>query len=185
MVAIERRVWTIEEYHRLIETGCLREGERVELIRGEIVHLPRMTPKWAAKSTATVSHFYRMTDGTANIRTHAPITLPPDSEPEPQIAIARGRSDYYRSAHPSPNAVLPVIEFSESALPYDREVKGPLYAEAGIPEYWLVDLIHNRVEVYRNLAGDIYRSKTIYQRGDTVTPLNLPGLSIRVEEIIG
>ena len=185
MVAIERRLWTVEEYHRLIETGCLGEDEHVELIHGEIVRMAPMGSRHMATVTDTGEWFTRRTDASVIVRVQGPITMPDDSEPEPDIAIVRARADRYRSGHPRPGDVLLIIEVADTSLAYDRGGKGRLYARAGIIEYWLVDLIHSRIEVYRNPSRGKYAPKQTFRRGDVLSPLMLPHLSIRVEVIIG
>jgi Uma2 family endonuclease len=125
--------FTIAEYHRLTEIGFFAENDRVELIRGEI--------NWmAAKGTAhtvccsnLLAALAELLAGYATLRCQDLIALPFSSEPEPDFAIVRQRSDNYLSGHPTPDDILLVIEIADSSLDYDREVKRSLYAEAGIP----------------------------------------------------
>jgi Uma2 family endonuclease len=94
----------------------------------------------------------------AIVRCQDPISLPNHSEPEPDIAIVRLRSDDYVDSHPAPADIILVIEVADSSIKFDRETKAPLYAAAGISEYWIVNLIDNRLEIYRQPEGAIYAS---------------------------
>lgn len=119
------------------------------------------------------------------IATQNPVRLSRGSEPQPDITVLRPRGDYYRTAHPLPEDVLLLIEVADSLLLYDREVKLPLYAAAGIPEVWTVNLVDERVEVSREPAATGYHSVAIHERGATLTPLAFPELALPVAEILG
>ncbi len=140
--------FTLEEYHRLTELGFLTENDRVELIRGEIMQM-------AAKGTShtnccrdLLEELAGLLVGRAKLQCQDPIVLPSNSEPEPDFAILRKRADNYRFALPNADDVLLVIEIADSTLKYDREVKLPLYAEAGISDYWIFNLVKNQLETY-------------------------------------
>jgi Uma2 family endonuclease len=141
--------FTVQEYHRLTNQGILGEDDRVELIKGTIVEM-------AAKGTVHETCIRRLLrqlmgllGNRATLQCQAPITLSFDGEPEPDFAIVENRADDYVTAHPVPSQVLWVIEVADSSLAYDRETKLPLYAEAGIGEYWLFNLVDGYLEVYR------------------------------------
>lgn len=140
--------FTIAEYHRLTEIGFFSEDDRVELIRGEI---NRMAAKGTAHTVCCSNLLAALAEllaGYATLRCQDPIALPSGSEPEPDFAIVRQRSDNYLSGHPTPDDILLVIEIADSSLDYDREVKRSLYAEAGIPHYWIFNLIEQCLEAY-------------------------------------
>jgi Uma2 family endonuclease len=169
--------FNIEEYHRLAELGFFLPCDRTELIRGEIIEM-------AAKGTAHTSCNMRLirelailvTD-LADLRCQDPISIPTiNSEPEPDLAIIRKRDDDYLASHPQPEDVLLVIEISDSTLKYDREVKLSLYAEAGIRDYWLFNLVENHLEIYSNPYQSTQGSFG-YQVSQIVLPdrvINLP-----------
>ena len=184
MVA-EHRLWTVEEYHRLITLDVLHENEHVELIRGEIVRMAWMSSRHRSVVMRTNTRLHREQCGDMQIQIRGPIGIRGGSELRPDIAVVKARPDFYVNALPEPADVLLIIEVAEGSLEHDRYVKGSLYAQDRIPEYWLIDLLHDRVEVYRDPKGDLYRSKTIHGRSDMLAPLHLPGMSIRVEELIG
>ena len=143
MITTAKR-FTIDEYHRLADLGFFGEDDRVELIRGEIMQM-------AAKGTAHTTccrNLLRELAGQAELQCQDPIILSSNSEPEPDFAILRTRADNYLSAHPNPSDVLLVIEIADSSLSYDQEVKLLLYAEAGISDYWIFNLVENHLETY-------------------------------------
>lgn len=140
--------FTPTEYHRLAELGFLSEDDRVELIHGQIV---QMTAKGTAHEVCTtrlLRELPKLVGDRATLRSQSPIVLPPDSEPEPDFTIVQNRADDYLSFHPEPADVLLAIEVSDSSLNYDQEVKLPLYAEAGIFDYWIFNLAENHLEIY-------------------------------------
>jgi Uma2 family endonuclease len=94
---------------------------------------------------------------------YSSFTLPNNSEPEPDIVIARLRSDDYIDSHPSPVDIILVVEVADSTIRFDREIKAPLYAAAGISEYWIVNLLDNCLEIYRQPEGGIYASIEIIE----------------------
>ena len=140
--------FSLDEYHRLADIGFLSEDDRVELIRGEIFQM-------AAKSTSHTTCCGNLLEqlailvvGRASLQCQDPIVLPSGSEPEPDFVIVRKRDDNYLSAHPNPSDVLLLVEIADSSLKFDQEIKLPLYAEAGIPYYWLFNLVDNHLEAY-------------------------------------
>ncbi len=162
----------------MVELG-LFEDERVELLAGVLV---KMSPQRAAHSHAVqqlTERFVIGLKGRAVVRPQLPVALDDESEPEPDLAISPV-SDYTRE-HPS--QVYLVIEVAESSLRKDR-IKGALYAAAGVPEYWIVDLVAGVFEIYRDPKFDGYGSVCRAGRGGAVAPLHFPDLVIQVDHII-
>ena len=180
-----RRQFTVDEYERMIAAGIIREGERVELVEGEIVHMAAMGGAHAACVRRTDRWFERRVGEHAIVSVQCPIRLPPRGEPEPDIALLRPRADFYAAQHPGPGDVLLVIEVSDATLAYDRRVKVPMYARAGVSELWVVDVQAGTVEVHRDPRGNHYQQVALYRRGDRLSPLAFPDLSIGVAEIVG
>lgn len=182
---ITKRKFTVDEYHRMAQAGILTEDDRVELIQGEIVE---MTPV-GSKHAACVKRLNRLLSKSvgdkAIVSVQAPVALDPHSEPQPDIALLRPSPDFYAAQHPGPDDVLLIVEVADTSAAYDRDVKLPLYARAGIPEVWLVDLAANRLEVYRGPSPEGYRERMIYRPGMQVSSESLPGLSLPVIEIVG
>lgn len=148
MVIATRKKFTIAEYHQLVDLGFFTEDEKIELIRGEIINMaPKRTPHSVCNSLLW-KKLYQLIGQQAEIRVQEPITLPSDSEPEPDVVVAKLKADNYLSAHPVAEDIILVVEIADSTLKYDREVKIPLYAEAGINDYWIFNLVDKCLEVY-------------------------------------
>ncbi|MBN3940940.1 Uma2 family endonuclease [Nostoc sp. NMS9] len=148
MSIAQAKRFTLTEYHRLGELGFFHEYDHIELINGEIIEM-------ASKSTAhetclrnLLRELSKIVGDRATLQSQAPIALLPNSEPEPDFAILQNRDDNYLSGHPQPADVLLVMEVSDSSLGYDQDVKIPLYAKAGIADYWIFNLFDNYLEVY-------------------------------------
>lgn len=179
-----RHRFTVDEYEEMIRSGILREDDRVELIHGEILEKTPVGDLHAACVNRSNRLLSRMVGDAAIVSIQNPIRLA-DSEPEPDIALLRPRDDFYASGRPTARDVLLVIEVSDTTLDFDRDVKGPLYADAGIGEYWIVNLNDHVIEVYRGPTGE--RSYSQSQRAtaaDILTPVSLPELRISVAEIL-
>ncbi|EAZ89431.1 Uma2 family endonuclease [Crocosphaera chwakensis] len=176
MIITTRKQFTIEEYHRLIELGFFTADERLELIRGDII---TMSPKRTAHSVCNSLLFgelYVLLKDKAVVRGQEPILIPPNSEPEPDVVIAQKREDNYLSSHPFPSEILLLIEIADSTLIFDRDVKLPLYAEAGIMDFWIVNLRDKQLETYTqpyqlSKGKYNYRSQQIYLPDDII---NIP-----------
>ncbi len=178
--------YTVEEYHVMGETDILTPNDRVELIDGEIVLMPPMNSPHASVTNFLVRLLNRMLgDDEAFVWAQCPITFPGNAEPEPDVALLRPRADFYRSNLPTPRDALLLIEVSQTTLRYDHTVKLPLYALNGIPEFWIVNLAEDTVEVYRHPEGASYQESTRRRRGDTASPQAFPGITLEVSEILG
>jgi Uma2 family endonuclease len=158
MVNTQIRPIASVEYYQMMENGIIKEGERVELILGQIFTMAAKGTRHSVATTRLIAELQMLIQRRAIVRCQDPITLPNNSEPEPDIVIARLRSDDYINSHPSPADLILVIEVADSTIKFDRETKAPLYAAAGISEYWIVNLIDNRLEIYRQPEGAIYTS---------------------------
>ena len=170
------------EYEQLVDAGHLA-NEKVELIHGLIV---RMSPEGAHHAAAVQKLTQLLVvalgiSGRAAVRVQLPLALGEDSEPEPDLAAVPPAS--YKDEHPT-KAFL-VIEVAESSLSEDRREKGVLYAENGIPEYWIVDTARERVEVHSEIIDAAYSRVTPYRRGDVVASSVFTELKVRVDDIFG
>jgi hypothetical protein len=128
--------------------------------------------------------FYERLGQRVIVRSQNPILVGDDSEPQPDIALLTPRADSYKKSHPTPAEVLLVVEVSDSTLNYDRDVKAPIYAHAGIRELWLVNLAEGRLEVYREPGARDYGERRLLWPGDTVAPLAFPDVVFAVGELI-
>ena len=175
--------WTLEEYHRLVDSGML-ENKQVELLKGEIVGMPPEGEPHADTSTESGNYLVRLLGERALVRHAKPITLPDQSEPEPDIAIVQlPVNREYRRHHPYPENIFWVIEYSDSSLSKDLEVKTIVYAEVDIPEYWVVNLKTQTLIVFREPRSGQYTSRQEYTSG-SITTLAFPDISIKVSSII-
>ncbi|QDL09482.1 Uma2 family endonuclease [Brasilonema octagenarum UFV-E1] len=166
MTVVKPKRFTIDEYHRLISLGFLTEGDRIELIRGELIQKTAKGTPHTFCTTRLCRQFDRLLGDRAVVRCQEPIILPSDSEPEPDAVIARGDEADYLAHHPYPEDILLVVEISDSTLTYDQTTKLRLYAEAGISDYWIVNLHARQLErysqPYQNIQGEFnYLSKQI------------------------
>lgn len=188
MVTLTRKRFTIDEYHRLAELGFLTENDRVELICGEIIQMAAKGKPHSVCNTLLFQELVILLAGRAIIRGQEPITLPPDSEPEPDVVIAHSKPDFYLSGHPSPSDILVVIEVSDSTFKYDQEIKLTLYAEASISNYWILNLVDTHLEAYSEPYQDIsgkfgYRNKKIFLPNEVVKIPNFPDLFLQLNKV--
>lgn len=177
--------FTVADYHRMAEVGILGEDSRVELIRGHIVDMaPIGAPHLGAVNRLT-RLLVVMLAGRAVVSVQNPVRLDDGSEPEPDLAVLKSRADDYGLATPRADEVLLLIEVSDSTLQHDRDVKLPLYAESGIPEFWLVDLGGPAVEVYRQPSGGRYAQALRAGIDGALTIEALPGVTLTVSDVFG
>ena len=169
--------WTVEDYHRLIETGLLAR-RRVQLIAGDIVEMAPEGPTHSYTIQTGADHLRQRLSGKALVSEAHPITLP-TSEPEPDIAVVKLPRSQYKDRHPYPEDVFFLVEIANSTLNYDLTVKKSLYAGVGIPEYWVVDVVGKKVYVFRQLEKNVYTDETVFDT-DSIRPLAFPSASIRV-----
>lgn len=174
--------WTVEDYHHIINTGVL-DDRPVELLAGEIVTMSPEAEPHAFFSSEAGAYLTRLLGDRAFLRHAKPITLPNQSEPEPDLAIVQPLGREYLSHHPYPENIFWVIEYANTSLEKDSTVKYHIYAEARIPEYWLVNLRTRELVVHRDPKGRDYGSKETLKDG-TISPLAFPDLTIPVETLI-
>lgn len=183
-VTTTTRPFTVDEYYRMAEAGILAPGERVELIEGEIVRMAAI----GSRHAGTVMRLNRLLTKGVEARglmaVQSPVRLDDLSEPEPDVGVLRPRADDYTATHPGPDDVLLVVEVADTTLTFDRDTKTPLYAAAGIPEYWLVNLPDDRIEVFREPAGEGYGRVTEHHRGDVLRPEAFPDLEVAVDVVL-
>jgi len=184
-VQITRHSFTVAEYERMGQVGIFSEDDRVELVCGEIVEMSPIGEPHAACVGRLTQIITLLLLRSAIVWVQNPIVLDDYSEPQPDVAVLKPRADFYGQAHPRPEDVLLVIEVSDTTLKYDRLVKAPLYARAGIPEVWVVNLADELVEAYVDPAEGAYRTTTTYARGEEVQSRSLAALRVSVAEILG
>jgi Uma2 family endonuclease len=187
-VALERtrRLFNVAEYERMAEVGILAPHERIELIRGEIVEMSPIGARHIAFVTNLTHLLVRSFDGRALVSVQSPVIVADDSMPQPDLVLLRLRqpsSPPYKVSRPRQDDVQLLIEVAESSLRYDRSVKLRLYAEVGVPEYWVVDCEAEAIEVYSSPSADGYRSVVRRTGGESVSPLAYPDVALRLADI--
>jgi len=184
-VEVCKRRFTVEEYYRMAEAGILAHDERVELIDGEIVAMAAIGSQHAACVDRVNYILSQRLGGRALVRVQNPVRLGPYSEPQPDIALLRPRADFYGFAHPSPGDVLLILEIADTSVGFDRDVKIPLYARAGIPETWLVDLTDDGLTAYRQPTSQSYGDVQPVQRGQPLVMTAFPDIALIADDILG
>ena len=180
------RLFTNAEYHAMGDAGIFAPDERVQLVAGEIVVMSPMGSRHAAAIILAIEEFSTSgrLAGRASVQAQGPLALPDFSEPEPDFMLLVRRENGYALAHPRPADVLLLVEVADSTLAYDRNVKLPLYAAAGIPESWLMNLQDDVIEAHANPSPDGYRTVQRYRAGDVIAPAAFPELVIPVSQLI-
>jgi Uma2 family endonuclease len=184
-VQIEKRTFTVAEYERMGEAGILSENDRVELIEGEIIEMSPIGKRHAACVGRLNRALTLLLQHVALVWTQNPIWLSDDSEPQPDIVVLKLRDDFYENSLPTPDDVLLLIEVSDTTLEYDRQIKLPLYARAGVPEVWIVNLVEEVVETYSQPSGDSYRSTGRFARGEFVQSSVVEALRVEASAVLG
>jgi Uma2 family endonuclease len=184
-VQVERRWFSVDEYYRMIGAGILSEDDRVELVEGEVIKMSPIGKFHAACVNRLNAIFNRLVGRDVMVSVQNPVHIDDFSEPQPDIALLKHRPDFYSLAHPTPDDVLLIVEGADTSVAYDRMKKIPLYARAGIPEVWLVDLARDLIEVYARPSSGRYQDFREARRGETLTLGSLPNLAIQVDDILG
>jgi Uma2 family endonuclease len=184
-VKMQRRLFTVQEYHLMAEAGVFGEDDRVELIEGEIIVMAAIGTRHASCVRRLIRQFRQIPEELAILDAQNPIQLTERTEPQPDVVLLQFRADYYATAHPMPHEVLLLVEVSDSTVDFDRTVKVPNYARTGIQEVWLWDLEANCLEVYREPTANGYALVQKFWRGQQVSPLAFPEFEVSVNLILG
>ena len=179
MALVTAKRFTVDEYQQLAELGFLKASDRIELINGEIVYMAAKGVAHETCITGLLTELVTCIQRSATVRCQSPISLPPINSPEPDFAIVRNRLDRYMGGHPKASDILLAIEVSDSSITYDQTVKKSLYAENGIADYWIFNLLDAILECYadpyQNAHGKWdYRTKQVYLPTDSVVIPHLP-----------
>jgi Uma2 family endonuclease len=177
-----RRLFTVDEYHRMFDAGIFGDDERVELLEGVIVVMPAQNPPHASAIQRLNKWLARQLDDSLALLPQLPVTLGSRSEPVPDLAVVRAE-DITRKA--LPRTALLVIEVADSSLSKDRGFKAALYARFGIPEYWIVNVQDSTVEVFREPDSERGRYRTLLTmaKSETLSPVSVPGVTISLAEL--
>ncbi|WP_026103183.1 Uma2 family endonuclease [Pseudanabaena sp. PCC 6802] len=173
--------WSVDDYHSMIEAGILRD-RHVELLRGEIIEMSPETPIHYATAKRSTKYLEELLSGKADVRFNGPITLS-DSEPEPDIAIVRLPESLYSDRHPTPQDIFWIVEVAKTSLKKDLELKAAIYANAGIQEYWVLDLSDKQVIVFRYPQDGKYSEESAFV-GGKIAPLAFADISVSVDRLL-
>lgn len=184
-MAVARRQFTVADYHRMRDAGIFSEDDRVELLDGDILQMSPIGPLHAAIVKRINTLLGKTPLGQLIVSVQDPIQLSDLSEPQPDIAILKYRSDYYGSTHPRPEDILLLIEVSDTSLEYDKKNKLPRYADSYIVEVWIIDIENQQIEQYSNPANGSYRTKQSWLHGQAITSIELPAFAVTVDDILG
>lgn len=182
----KRRLFTLEEYHRLGEVGVFREKERLELIEGDIVEMSPIGRVHAGTVDRIARAFFRRVGERAGVRIQGPVTFADlVSEVQPDVTLLVPRSDFYTGGHPGASDVILVVEVMDSTVTYDRGVKLRLYARAGVAEVWLANVNTQRIEGYRRPGAEGYAESRVFQLEESIAIQAFPDAAFTVHELLG
>jgi Uma2 family endonuclease len=181
VVQLRPRPFTIDDVEAMVRAGILRDSERIELIEGQIVEMHAQGTRHIWAVSRVTRAFARRDD--VVVTSQSTFEIDGRSGPEPDVTVLRADTSQHR--RPSAETALLVVEVADTSLTYDRNVKAPLYARAGVPEYWIVDLNGERVEVYVEPSEAGYRASRLYLRGESLNPAFAADMLIVVDEILG
>ena len=181
----KRKIFTVDEYHKMIDAGVFVGNSDFELIEGEIVKKMTQGDLHIACINRLNMLFAPILAGQVIVSIQNAVVISDISEPEPDVTLLKFREDFYASGKATAEDVLLLIEVSDSTLKYDRDFKIPLYAEANVAEVWLVNLPRQILEVYTQAEKGRYKIVGKYTKQQTISPKLLPEIKIRVSDILG
>jgi Uma2 family endonuclease len=184
-IEARRRLFTVEEFHRMGEAGILDDDARLELWGGEIYEMPPIGPEHHGDVNVLVFRLVRAIGERGVVSAQGPVVLDDYYEPLPDVAVLHPRDDFYRNAHAGPAEVFFLVEVADSSVRRDRLVKVPRYAAAGIPETWVLDVGGGCLEMYRGPSPDGYRTTTVLRAGEAVSPEAFPDVVLSVDDLLG
>ena len=186
VVARKPRKFTAEEYLCMVEADLFAPKERVELIDGEVLLMPPMSPEHFSGIMRHNRVFGRLAAvaDRFSLLVQAPLWLDEYTVPEPDLALLKFRADDYWLRRPGPADTLLVIEVAKSSLAYDREVKAHIYGRACVPETWVLNLPEDCIERFTAPGPQGYARHEILRRGDKVSPVSLPDMELAVDELL-
>ena len=184
-LALSRRKFTVEDYHAMAQAGILAEDDRVELIRGEIVDMSPIGIRHAVCVKRLTALLTELLGRRAIVSVQDPLEVDQETEVQPDIVLLKFRADYYESQAPTSGDALLVVEVSDTTLAFDRRVRVPLYAQAGISDVWLVNLQQGTIEVYAQPSEGAYLRVQRARRGQQIPVPGFEDLYVSVDKVLG
>lgn len=176
--------FSIEQFMRMGELSIFDLEDRVELVNGAIIELPRISSRHMSTVIRIHELFHDLTAGRALVSNQNPLQVA-DSQPRPDVAVLRWRDDFHAPALPTASDALLVVEVADGTHSYDGGVKGPLYARGAVPEYWIADVVRSTVTVHLAPASTGYDDVREYAGGDSWISPALGGREIRARDVLG
>jgi len=181
---ISKRLFTVDDYHRMVDAGILSENDRVELIHGEVLAMSPIGPPHNGTVMRATNALVPIVGNRAIVGVQGSVQLGKYDEPQPDIVLLRPRSDFYTTQHARPPDILLIIEIADSSIDYDRNIKADLYAETGVFEYWVADIKNNCLWTYSGIHERTYQVIRQFHRGDFITPQLLPDCRVQVDVLL-
>ena len=184
-VQFQKYYFSVDDYYRMADAGLFPIGTRTELIEGEVVEMCAIGNRHAGCVNRLGMFLTRSAGDAAVVAIQNPVRLSDFSEPQPDIALLKPRDDFYSNGHPTPADVLLIIEVADSSVDFDRRVKLPLYARAGIPETWVMLLPKDMIEVHSQPLNGKYQKVRRLKRGRRLVSPTVAGLAFNVDDLLG
>jgi len=185
-IAPARHRLNVEDFYRMAEAGIFGEDDRIELIDGDLIDMAPIGQAHAGIVNALANALYKACEGKAIVSAQNPIRLDRASEPQPDLAVLRPRADFYATGEPpGPDDVLLLVEVADTSLNFDRVVKLPLYARAGIAELWIFDIKRRVVDAFKGPSGNGYAETITYRAGETVGLACAPDIAVKLNLVFG
>ena len=181
---LQLRLWTVDEYHRMAEAGIFEPSERVELLEGKIICILTKGISHRSAVGRTNKLLQNRLGNQAWIAVQDPVKLNERSEPEPDIAVVKIDPLDYADHHPTPTEIYLIIEVADSSLKLDTEIKAKAYSQAGIKDYWVLDVVKRELIVFRNPTTEGYQNRETITEHQNISPLDFPDLEIVVSQML-
>lgn len=175
--------FSVDEYYKMIELGILKDYEKAEIIEGELIQKKPIGDRHAYIVDNLSRILIKKVSDDILVRIQNPLRVSDSTEPEPDFVLA-DLTKFDGKRHPRPEETFLVVEVSDSTLKYDRDTKLPLYAEAEIPEVWIVNLKNDIIEIHRRPSNGIYQIAQIYKKGEVAESEILSDLKIEVDKVL-
>jgi Uma2 family endonuclease len=185
LIETERRFFTRHDLERMFEAGILEDDERVELLDGEIIKMSNPGRRHIACTNRTNRLFVLALEGRAIVSIQNPLVLDLYNEPKPDVVVVQPREDFYQEVEIAAEHVLLIVEIADTTLAKDRRRKLRHYVRLGLQEYWIEDVKHNALLVYREPTSENYNTCLTLHRGETVSPLAFPDITFKVDQLLG
>ena len=182
-LVLAEKLYTVQDYHKMAEVGIIQPSDRVELLNGKIFKMSPISSQHSSHVKSIAKYFIQLLNDLAVVGIQDPVIMSNISEPEPDISILKPNDSFYHDTHPTAKDTYLLIEVSLATLKIDRTIKLPIYAAAGVTEYWIVNLEENVIEIYKNPIGKRYKFTEIAENEDIITIKSL-NAQIKVSDLL-